>query len=90
MKHENLVLSNELIKVELPPLMIWKAEVSAVSPSSVEEHLNLQSPGRELGSGFKSRWSFSKFPRDVFESWKKKRGLKPFAQIKFLLFLSIV
>ena len=35
MKHENLVLSNELIKVELPPLKIWRANVSGVGPSSV-------------------------------------------------------
>ena len=34
MKHENLVLSKELIKVELPPSKIWKADVSSVSPSS--------------------------------------------------------
>ena len=34
MKHENLVLSNELIKVELLPWKIWKADVSRVSPSS--------------------------------------------------------
>ena len=32
-KHEQLVLSNEL-KVELPPRKIWKADVSTVSPSS--------------------------------------------------------
>ena len=32
--YENLVLSNELIKVELPPWKIWKADVSSVSPSS--------------------------------------------------------
>ena len=31
---ENLVLSNELIKVELPLWKIWKADVSRVSPSS--------------------------------------------------------
>ena len=30
----NLVLSNELIKVELPQRKIWKADVSSVSPSS--------------------------------------------------------
>ena len=30
----NLVLSNELIKVELPPWKIWKDDVSSVSPSS--------------------------------------------------------
>ena len=34
MKYENLVLSNELIKVELQPLKIWNAHVSSVSPSS--------------------------------------------------------
>ena len=33
-KRENLVLSNGLIKFELPPRMIWKADVSSVSPSS--------------------------------------------------------
>ena len=33
MKQENLVLSNVLIKVELPPTTIWKADVSSVSPS---------------------------------------------------------
>ena len=33
MKHENLVLSNELIKVQLPPSKIRKAYVSSVSPS---------------------------------------------------------
>ena len=32
--HEDVVLSNELIKMELQPLKIWKAEVSSVSPSS--------------------------------------------------------
>ena len=39
MKHENLVLSNEFIKVELPSSNTWKADVSSVSPSSerVEE-----------------------------------------------------
>ena len=31
--YENLVLSNELIKVELPPWSIWKDDVSSVSPS---------------------------------------------------------
>ena len=34
MKHENLILSNELIKVELLPRKIWKGDVSSVSPSS--------------------------------------------------------
>ena len=34
MKHENLVLSKELIKVELLSCKIWKADVSSVSPSS--------------------------------------------------------
>ena len=33
MKRENLVSSNELIKVELPPWKIWKADVSSGSPS---------------------------------------------------------
>jgi len=33
-KHENLVLSRELVKVELPPWKIWKADLSSVSPSS--------------------------------------------------------
>ena len=32
-KHENLVLSNEFIKVELPSSNTWKAGVSSVSPS---------------------------------------------------------
>ena len=31
----NLVLSNELIKVELPARKIWKADVSSVGPSSL-------------------------------------------------------
>ena len=30
----DLVLSIALIKVELPPLKIWKADVSSVNPSS--------------------------------------------------------
>ena len=34
MKQENLVLSNVLIKVELPPKTIWKADVSSFSPLS--------------------------------------------------------
>ena len=34
MEHENLLLSKELIKVELPPRKIWKADVSSVSPLS--------------------------------------------------------
>ena len=34
LRQRNLVLSNILIKVELPPGMIWKADVSSVSPSS--------------------------------------------------------
>ena len=34
MKHENLVLSEELIRVDLPPSKIWKADVWSVSPSS--------------------------------------------------------
>ena len=34
MKYENLVLSNDLINLELPPRKIWKAAVSSVSPSS--------------------------------------------------------
>ena len=33
-QHENLVISNELKKVELPPGMIWKDDVSSVSPLS--------------------------------------------------------
>ena len=33
-EHENLVLSNEFVKVEFPPSKTWKAEVSRVSPSS--------------------------------------------------------
>ena len=33
-KTKTWVLSNELIKVELPPRKIWKADVSSVSPSS--------------------------------------------------------
>ena len=32
--HWNLVLSNEFIKVELPPWKIWKADISSVSLSS--------------------------------------------------------
>ena len=35
MKHENLVLSKKLIKVELPPSKIWKADVSSISPFSL-------------------------------------------------------
>ena len=31
---KNLVLSNELIKVKLPPRKIWKADLSSVRPSS--------------------------------------------------------
>ena len=34
MKDENLVSSDELIKVEIPPGKIWKIDVSSVSPSS--------------------------------------------------------
>ena len=34
MSHDNLVLSNELITVELPPSKIWRADVSNVCPSS--------------------------------------------------------
>ena len=34
MKHENLVLSNELIKVELPLRKIWKTDFSSISPQS--------------------------------------------------------
>ena len=34
MKQENVVLSNTLVKVELPPCTIWKADVSSFSPSS--------------------------------------------------------
>ena len=34
MKHENLVLSNELKKVELPPRKIWTVGASSVSPST--------------------------------------------------------
>ena len=33
MKYENLVVSNELIKVERPPWKIWKANDESVSPS---------------------------------------------------------
>ena len=33
MKHENVVISNELIKIELHPWKIWKAYVSNVRPS---------------------------------------------------------
>ena len=34
MKHKlNLVLSNDLIKVELPQTKSWKADISSVSPS---------------------------------------------------------
>ena len=32
--NKNWVLSNDLIKVELPPWKIWKADFSSVSPSS--------------------------------------------------------
>ena len=32
--YKNLVLSNELIKVELPPWKVQKADVWSVSPSS--------------------------------------------------------
>ena len=32
--HEDVVLSNELMKIELQQLKIWKAEVLSVSPSS--------------------------------------------------------
>ena len=39
--YENLVLSNELIKVELLPWKIWKADVSSVSPSSGRIDLGL-------------------------------------------------
>ena len=34
MKHGNSALSKELIKVELPPCKIWKADVSSVGASS--------------------------------------------------------
>ena len=34
MKHENLILSNLLIKVELSPRTIWSADAASVSPSS--------------------------------------------------------
>ena len=41
---KKLVLSNELIKVELSPSKIYKADVSSVSPSSIrsEEGLTLE------------------------------------------------
>ena len=35
MKHENLVLSNELIKFNLQPVKILKVDISSVSPSFV-------------------------------------------------------
>ena len=34
MKHENLVLSNESIKIESSPSKIWKADISSVRTSS--------------------------------------------------------
>ena len=43
MRHENSVSSNELIKVELPGSMIWKADVSSVSPLS--ERMTRPIPG---------------------------------------------
>ena len=43
-KHVNLVLSNELIKVELSPWKIWKADVSSVRLSS--EHATRASAAR--------------------------------------------
>ena len=49
MKHENLVLSNELIRVKLLPWKIWKADVSSVSPSS--ERMVELFPVRYAGGG---------------------------------------
>ena len=44
LKHENLVLWIQLIKVELPPWKICKADFSSVSPSSIrsDEELTLE------------------------------------------------
>ena len=41
-EYENLVLSSELIMVELPPLEIWKDDVSGVSPLSEFETSGVQ------------------------------------------------
>ena len=41
-EYENLVLSSELIMVELPPLEIWKDDVSGVSPLSELETSGFQ------------------------------------------------
>ena len=39
------VLSNELIKVELPPWKVLKADILNVSPSSEEDYLKITNPG---------------------------------------------
>ena len=49
-KHENLVLSNELIKVKLPLWKIWKGDVLCVSPASFDHGvgfipLQISTPG---------------------------------------------
>ena len=48
--NEKLVLPTELIKVELPPWKIWKANVSNISPSS-EEGLMLETSAFQIFHG---------------------------------------
>ena len=51
----NLVLSNELINVELPPWKIWKANVSRVSPLS--EQIFKKSSNRLIKSSKWCEWA---------------------------------
>lgn len=62
---ENLVLSDDLIKVEFPPWKIWKAGVSSVSPSS-----------KRATKGWRSKRYFSKpFTVVIWPIWN--RLIKP-------------
>ena len=37
MEHENLVLSNQLIKVELPSWKVWKADLEKIWKAALEK-----------------------------------------------------
>ena len=68
-QNKNLVLSNELIKVNLPPWKIWKADVSSVSPSSERiERIEVKTYSA-LSKNFKSKTKILKCCRVRSSVW---------------------
>ena len=72
-KHENLLLSKELINVDLPPWKIWKADVSSLSPLSewTAKTLTLETSAIQIFQGGNSNF-INSFDQTKCPIWNHK------------------